>query len=390
MHIHLDMMGGIAGDMFLAAAYDAGLVDLDALQEKLRTLGLGTEVEIVVEKIWRGAMTAQHVKFANWDPDAESDHRHLSTILEMIKNSGFSDDVKETASVLFTILGKSEAKVHGIPLETVHFHEVGAVDSILDFLSAAWIIHRADATWSIGDVPFGQGTIITAHGEIPLPAPATADLLRGFQLVQKDVVGEMVTPTGAAILKMIEPSRTNRGGRLKSIGYGGGTKDIPNLSNVVRMMIFENEADVDEQDSDHITKIETEIDDMNPEMLASVTTQLFDAGALDVLQSPVYMKKGRLGTRLSVLCRPETSDIIVEKILKQTSSFGVRKSDHLRIKLKRKIEAIETKFGKIRVKVGFWGDEIVKRSPEFEDCAVAARTHNVGIARVYEEILRLQ
>lgn len=390
MHIHLDMMGGIAGDMFLAAAFDAGLVDLETLQEKLRTLGLGTKVEIVVEKVWRGAMSAQHVKFANWDPEAESDHRHLSTILEMIKNSGFSDDVKETASKLFTILGKSEAKVHGIPLETVHFHEVGAVDSILDFLSAAWIIHNADATWSTGDVPFGQGTIMTAHGEIPLPAPATADLLRGFQLVQKDVVGEMVTPTGAAILKMVEPSKTNRGGRLKSIGYGGGTKDIPNVSNVVRMMIFEDTVETENQDTDYITKVETEIDDMNPEILASVSKHLFTAGALDVLHVPVHMKKGRLGTRLSVLCRPETSDSIIETMLKHTSTFGVRKSEHLRIKLKRKIETIETKFGKIHVKVGYWGDEVVKRSPEFEDCASAAQTHNVTIASVYEEIFRLQ
>ncbi len=390
MHIHLDMMGGIAGDMFLAAAFDAGLVDLDALQEKLRTLGLGTELEIVVEKVWRGAMSAQHVKFSNWDPDAESDHRHLSTILEMINKSGFSDEVKKTASKLFTILGKSEAKVHGIPLETVHFHEIGAVDSILDFLSAAWIIHRANATWSIGDVPFGQGTIQTAHGEIPLPAPATADLLQGFDLIQKDVVGEMVTPTGAAILKMVEPTRTNLGGRLKSIGYGGGTKDIPDLSNVVRMMVFESNIDNDDQDRDYITKIETEVDDMNPEVLAAVTRELYAAGALDVLQTPVYMKKGRLGTQLSVLCRREMSELLVEKMLKETSSFGVRKSEHLRVKLKRKIDTIETKFGEIHVKVGFWGDEVIKRSPEFEDCARAAKTHDVAIARVYEEVLRLQ
>lgn len=389
MHIHMDLMGGIAGDMFLAAFIDAGLVDISHLEKQLRTLGLGSSLNIVVEKAWRGAMSAQHIKFENWDPEAESDHRHLSTILEMIRQSAFSDEVKKSASTLFTILGESEAKVHGIPLESVHFHEVGAVDSILDFLCAAWIIEHVNATWSVGDIPFGKGTIQTAHGEIPLPAPATADLLKGFDLVSKNVVGEMVTPTGAAILKMVEPSRSNLGGRLKTIGYGAGTKDIPDVSNVLRLMVFEDRGEQENTDTDIVVKLETEIDDMNPEALAHVVDEILSDGALDVVQDSVQMKKGRVGIRLNVLCDRRDGDRFAEKILRETSSFGLRRSEIERIKLKRKIEKIETKFGTIRVKVGCWGDKPIKRSPEFDDCSQAAIKHKVPITQVYEEILRL-
>lgn len=391
MHIHFDLMGGIAGDMFLAAAIDAGLVELSELEKGLRSVGLGTKIRIVHEKVWRGAMSALHVHFEDWDPEAESDHRHLSTILEMIAQSSFDEEVKQSASTLFKTLGESEAKVHGISLEKVHFHEVGAVDSILDFLSAAWIIHHVNATWSIGEIPFGKGTIQTAHGEIPLPAPATADLLKGFELTQKNIWSELITPTGAAILKMVKPVQTELSikGRLKAIGYGAGTKDIPDVSNVVRLMIFENTEKSENTEFDYIMSLETEIDDMNPEILSHVCEMLLEQGALDVIQESVQMKKGRVGLRIRVLCTKENEATLIETLFLHTSTFGIRKNLVERVKLKREVQSFETKFGQIHVKVGYWGKEIIKQSPEFEDCKRAALAHGVPILEVYDEVGRI-
>ena len=242
MHIHLDLVGGLAGDMFLAAALDAGLVDVERLTTDLRTLGLGESVRIVATHARRGAIAGTHVAFADWDPSADADHRHLSTIHEMIADSGLSDAVKARATDLFALLGASEAKIHDIPLERVHFHEVGAVDSILDFVSAAWVIEEVGATWSSSDVPAGRGSIVTAHGEIPVPAPAAADLLRGMPIAPRDVEAELVTPTGAAILRGLAPEFRARGGQLREVGYGLGTRELPGMSNVVRMMVFDAAA----------------------------------------------------------------------------------------------------------------------------------------------------
>ena len=391
MHIHLDLMGGLAGDMFLAASIDAGLVDLDALTAGLRSLGLGSEITIHHEKAWRGAMSATHARFENWDPSADSDHRHLSTILEMIAQSKLSASVKDRASELFRVLGASEAKVHGIPIETVHFHEVGAVDSILDFVSAAFVIDSlGDVTWSVGDVPTGYGTIETAHGEIPLPAPATADLLRGFNLVQKNVPAELVTPTGAAILRSVNPGGAHVQGSLRAIGYGAGTREIEGLSNVVRLLVFDESttADAVEYGRDVVCRLSADVDDMNPELLSYVATvKLPQAGALDVTRHPSTMKKGRVGTRIEVLCPTPLRDTIVDLLMRETTTFGVRVEQVERRILERSVREVETKYGKIRVKDGFRGDTLIKTVPEFESCRAAADRHGVAVTEVYDETI---
>ena len=260
MHVHLDLVGGIAGDMFLAAAIDAGLVDVVELEAGLRTLGLGAELTIRTEHTRRGAIAGTRVWFADWDPSADADHRHLSTIEQMISDSELAEGVKARAIALFNVLGAAESKIHDIPMERVHFHEVGAVDSILDFVSAAWILESLDATWSFGSVPTGRGMIETAHGTIPVPAPATAEMLAGMRLVQRDVEMELVTPTGAAILASLDATELRRDGALRGIGYGCGTRDPAALSNVVRMMAFDDTAGATTGwQTERIARVETEI-----------------------------------------------------------------------------------------------------------------------------------
>lgn len=402
MHIHLDLLGGLAGDMFLAGAIDAGLVDVEALQAALRTVGLGEGVRIVTERVVRGAIEGTHVRFEGWDPAAEADHRHLTEIHAMLDGSGLPAGVKARARAMFDELGRAESAIHGMPLERVHFHEVGAVDSILDFVSAAWILEHVEATWSIGDVPAGSGTIETDHGTIPVPAPATAKLLEGFPIVYRDVRMEFVTPTGAAILRALDPQFGGGGGtsggvpvagRLRATGYGCGTRDSKAVSNVVRFVVLDTaQAKGGRYDEDVVTRLATEIDDLSPEVLAYVEARLFEAGALDVVREPVVMKKGRQGVRLTVLCDGTPDAVrggeIVELLFRETTTFGLRIDQVARLKLPREIRMVETAYGEVRVKVGFIDGTPARFSPEFEDCAARAREHGVSLQQVYAAAAR--
>jgi len=411
MHIHLDLVGGLAGDMFIAAALDAELVSREYLEEVFRKMGLGDGIGITQERVARGALTGSHIDFFGWDPAQESDHRHLSEILKMIDDAQIEEGIKAIARDLFIALGKAESKIHGIPLDKVHFHEVGAVDSILDFIGAAAIIHHAKATWTFSEVPSGYGEIVTAHGVIPVPAPATADLLRGLPTIERDVRGELVTPTGAAILHVLAglhkapelklsgfkkaggksysaPKRTvQRRGTLIGTGYGCGTKSFKDLANVVRLLIFERES-AGGYERDSVMRIETEIDDMQPELLAwFCEKRLPELGALDVTRAAVHMKKGRIGSRITVLCEVGHSDVLVDALLRETSTFGVRVDEVERVKLARTLKEVQTIFGVVRVKVGMVGEEQLKASPEFEDCARLAAEHGVTISEVYQAAL---
>lgn len=386
MHVHLDLVGGLAGDMFLAGAIDAGLVDVDRLTDDLRTLGLGDEVRIVATHQRRGAIAGTHVEFADWDPANDSDHRHLSTINKMIASSGLSDSVKETATRLFALLGASEAKIHDIPIEKVHFHEVGAVDSILDFVSAAWVIDSLGATWSSSDIPAGRGSIITAHGEIPVPAPAAADLLKGMPVAPREIEAELVTPTGAAILRGLDPEFKAHGGNLKSVGYGLGTRELEGMSNVVRLMVFEDKPTT-QLEWDTVVRLEAEVDDMTPELLAAADEAIFASGALDVTRTPVHMKKGRLGTRVTVLVEPSKRDEVLEVMFRHTSTFGIRVDAIERAKLSREIVKVQTKYGPIGVKIGRLGEQVVRRSPEYADCVAAAAEHGVPADDVFRAVV---
>ncbi|RAL22121.1 nickel pincer cofactor biosynthesis protein LarC [Lujinxingia litoralis] len=383
-HLHLDLLGGLAGDMFLAAAIDAGLVDVARLEAALGTLGLGA-VRVHQERVVRGAIEGVHVRFEGWDPAMESDHRHLSTIEAMIAESGLSAGVKARATEMFRTLGRAEATVHGIELERVHFHEVGAVDSILDFVAAAWVMEEVDATYSFGAIPAGSGTIETAHGTIPVPAPATAKLLEGFEITHRDVATEFVTPTGAAILATVASRPGTRQGRLKASGFGCGTRDFGSHSNVVRLVVLEQGASPagEPWERDEVVQLVCEIDDLQPELMASVEATLFEAGALDVVREPVLMKKGRHGERLSVLCEAGRQEALLKAIFVHTTTFGVRVLPMARVKLRRTRCEVSTAFGEVHVKVGWLGNEAIKATPEYEECRALAEQHGVSVHRVY-------
>ncbi|MGM0557274.1 MAG: nickel pincer cofactor biosynthesis protein LarC [Myxococcota bacterium] len=386
-HVHIDMLGGIAGDMFLAAALDAGIVDAADIEAALSTLGVG-DIDIDTERVRRGAISGTHIEFSGWDPAEESDHRHLSTILEMLEASGLDDAVKARAAEMFELLGRSESKIHDIPMERVHFHEVGALDSIFDFVAAAYIIEHAADTWSFGDIPTGCGTIEVDHGTMPVPAPATADLLKGLKIAPTQVEAELVTPTGATILRTLDAHgrlETMPTGTVTHSGYGAGTRDMDKLANVVRFTVLETAVDSDREDTDDVIQLSCDIDDMNPEQFAHVERILFERGALDVVRLNALMKKGRQGVRLSVLCRPGDRSVIAKALFVETTTFGIRVERVERMKLRREIVEVSTTHGAVRVKVGYLDQRAIKASPEYEDCADIARASGAPIAAVYAD-----
>lgn len=411
MHIHLDLIGGLAGDMFIAAALDAQLVTVAELEEIFNKLGMGGQIRVLTQHVGRGALTGTHIDFDGWDPSNDSDHRHLSTIETMISKADLTSGVKKLATELFRTLGASESKIHGIDIESVHFHEVGAVDSILDFVGAAYILDKLNATWSFSDIPCGHGTIETAHGTIPVPAPAAADLMVGLPTVTRDIAAELVTPTGATLLRhMAKPKALSglkigglsgqkslapvkktvqRSGTLVATGYGCGTKNFKEIANVVRVMVYEQAGTGPQADT--VTRIECEIDDMNPEHLAwFCENRLPSVGAIDVSRTSVVMKKGRAGTRLTVLCRAENADEVAVAILSETSTFGVRVEEVARMILERDFRTVQTSYGPVKLKVGILNGVEIKAVPEFEDCARLAAENGVAISVVYQAALNSQ
>lgn len=386
MHIHIDPLGGIAGDMFLAAAIDGNLIDIEALERALGSLGVGA-VRIVTERTRRGAIVGTHVHFEGWDDDAESDHRHLSTILQMLDDGELPERVRERSKQMFQTLGSVESSIHGVSLEDVHFHECGALDSIFDFVSAAWTIERVDASWSIAPVSVGRGTVETDHGTIPVPVPATARLLEGFDLAPRNEETELVTPTGATILHTLRNAglETERpSGTVDRVSYGVGTRTLEHLSNVVRFLVTVDEPTTRSTDtSDVVRRLSCEIDDMNPELVAYVEQQLLKHGALDVVREPVLMKKGRQGIRISVLCPSHREDALLELLFRETSTFGIRTESVHRTKLTRKIVEVDTEYGAVRVKVGYRDGRAIKAAPEYDDCARLASAAGIPIQNVY-------
>lgn len=376
------MIGGLAGDMFLAAAIAAGLVTAQEIAQSLSLVGLG-QIQVTATDVRRYGIAGTHVSFSGWGPEHEADHRHLSEIERMITASALPEPVKAQAISLFRVLGESESQIHDIPLERVHFHEIGAVDSILDFVAAAIIIDKLKATWSIDHVPAGRGVIKTEHGVVPATAPATARLLQGFTLTPRDVEAELVTPTGAAILRALKPATSPPTGKLLADGYGAGTKDFKHMANVVRFSVFEL-AQSSSLTQESVVRLVTEIDDMTPEALAFVTQKLLTQGALDVVRTGVMMKKGRLGTQLAVLAHPQDQAKLAELILTQTSTLGVRVEATTRYLLERRIVAVHTAYGQLNAKLALLDGKPFKGAPEFDECARAALSHDVPISRVLE------
>jgi uncharacterized protein (TIGR00299 family) protein len=388
--LYLDCFAGISGDMFVGALVDLG-APLEAVRTELAKLKL-PGYTIATRRVVKQNIAA--TKFDCLESphpvrQHHHDHRGYSEIAGMIAASGLSDSVARRALNVFKRLGEAEAKIHGIPLDQVHFHEVGAVDSIVDIVGGCIALDSLGVDEVQASPPrLGSGFVETAHGRFPVPAPATLELLRGVPVEASEEPFELVTPTGAAMLAEFcarfgpMPAMS-----VEQIGYGAGARDLEKTPNVLRAVLGEAGAAAGQQ-TDSVAVIETNIDDMNPQLFGDVMDRLLAAGALDVFVTPVQMKKNRPGALLTVLCERGDADRLAEMLLTHTTSFGVRVHQAQRRKLAREIVRVRTRFGDIEVKIGRLAGKIVSRAPEYDSCRQAAARYNVPVKEVYNQAAR--
>ena len=326
MHIHLDPVGGIAGDMFAAAMLDYQRDWQAPLYEDIRASGLAPDLDVRAVQHHDGCLTGHRFEVREPTPSERHHHRHWRDIREQIDNSALGTAVKQRAISIFELLAEAEATVHGSEVDDVAFHEVGAWDSIADIIAAAWLIERSGATsWSCSPLPLGRGRVKSAHGLLPVPAPATALLIEGFPVFDDGFQGERVTPTGAAILKHLNPSfePLRSPSLLLGRGYGFGTKTFPGLSNVCLVNVFDTQSS--HQADSSVVVCQFEVDDQTPEDLAVGLDRLREfPGVLDVTQAPVFGKKGRIAMHIQVLGEVAQSDAILDQCLTETTTLGVR------------------------------------------------------------------
>ena len=379
---YLDCACGISGDMTLGAMVDAG-VDLAELNAAVASLGL-PGCRIVAEEVKKHAFRATQV-LVEYEP--EHTHRHLHHILEMIDRGRLSPQQKVTAGKIFTRLAEAEARVHGTSVEKVHFHEVGAADSIADIVGAAVGYHLLEIEQLVASpVPTGSGVINIAHGRCSIPAPATAELLRGIPLAESMVQAELTTPTGAAILATLVdrfgpmPAMT-----IQEIGYGAGQRDLDHQANVLRLLLGETASNSNDSLGEDVCLLETNLDDISGEMIGYCCERLWEAGSLDVFTTAIGMKKNRPGVKLSVLCHASDIDQIEAIIFAETTTLGVRRQAVQRRVLARRPHIVETRWGPVEGKIH--GDSL-RFAPEFESCRRVAQTHKVPLHTVYEDAQR--
>lgn len=378
--LYLDCSSGIAGDMLLGT-----LIDLGASESALRDLAdkLGVEAEIKIEKAERGAETAKKVTVIA----GEGKERHLSDIKNLLDGKGLPEYVLDGSLKTFDRLAEAESKVHGVGKEEIHFHEVGAIDSIIDIVGTFVLLNdlEPDKIYS-SKVNLGRGgKIDSEHGKISNPAPATVELLNGIPVYSTIQGDETVTPTGAALLKtIVDEFDSFPSMKIVRSGRGAGSKNLP-IPNILRSTLGELLEDPENRSvEESITRVETNIDDCNPELIGETVEKLFEAGALDVFQVPVNMKKNRTGVELVTLCKSENLPEMEKVIFEETSTFGFRYTKMKKKELPREIKQIQTKYGDIEVKFGYFGDEKII-SPEFESCKSAADKNETSLRNVYEE-----
>jgi uncharacterized protein (TIGR00299 family) protein len=382
---YFDCFSGISGDMTLGALVDAG-VSLGQIREELRGLQI-PGWEISSEKVWKNGMAATHVRVKAEDT---SKHRSLSAILEILEKSCLAAPVRDRAAAIFHKLGEAEASVHDVPLEKIHFHEVGAVDAIVDIVGAcAGFAALGIEKFACSPLNVGGGTAKMTHGVLPAPAPATAKLLLGKPTYSNGVQKELVTPTGAAIVATLcdtfgpQPPMT-----VSAIGYGAGTADLEGQPNVLRIMVGETAEKVVAGFDEEIAVIEANLDDMNPQIYGYFQEKALAAGALDVYTTPVQMKKNRPGTLLTLLCKPQDTNALVSLVFEETTTFGARTYRAQRRVLPRESVSVHTQYGDVRVKLSRINGHIRHASPEFEDCKRLAQEKQVPLQQVMNEALR--
>jgi len=424
---YLDCFSGVSGDMFLGALVDAG-VSPQLLYETVKALDIEAELEI--SRVQRGGISATKVNvYAHGEKDLPRevfwqqkqpahDHTHshhhehgrgLSDIRKLIAATNIEAKPKATAIRIFEVLGAAEAKVHNISIDEVHFHEVGAIDAIVDIACAAVGAKSLGVDeWICSPLNVGGGTVKCAHGTLPVPAPATVELLKDAPVYSSGPQVEMVTPTGAAIVKtLVSRFASFPAMKVKNAGYGAGSRDPREHPNVLRLSIGESSVETRlppqsdktgrsgdpgfaaSPEAETITVLEANLDDLSPQVLAYAIEQLLAAGALDVFTVPAQMKKGRPGTLLTVLCKPNDADRLTQIVFAETTTLGVRRRDEQRQVLSRRWETVQTDWGPVRIKIGSMNGSISTFAPEYEDCKTVAEKNRVPLKTVMQHALHL-
>lgn len=409
---YLECFSGISGDMFLGALIDAG-VSPRLLQETVAALNVGARLEI--SRVIRSGISATKVDvWANgekdlpreeyWEKhthehaqrsrDHNEQHSHdhtrgLNQIRTIISAAAISSSAQKTAIAIFEALGRAEAKIHNVPLEKVHFHEVGAVDAMVDIVCAAVGAEALNVDQIIcSPLNVGGGTVKCAHGTFPVPAPATLELLAGATVYSSGVQAELVTPTGAAIVSTLTAGYVSFPEmKIEKSGYGAGSRDFSGHPNVLRLTIGESASSL-HAPFETISVLEANLDDLNPQVFGYVIDRLFEEGALDVFGIPVQMKKNRPGMLLTVLCKSEDAAGLTNLIFSETTTLGVRRRDEVRQTLARRWESVQTPWGEIRIKIASMNGTVANFAPEYEDCRRIAAEHRVPLKQVMQEASR--
>jgi uncharacterized protein (TIGR00299 family) protein len=417
---YLECFSGISGDMLLGALVDAG-VPFSCLEQTATALNVGARVEM--RRVSRGGLAATKVNVIAPDvaaghfhvshlleahshaPDihehshsheqssthSHAAHRSLSAILEIIQSAPLTKSVKQRSMRAFQLLGEAEAAIHAVPVEDVHFHEVGAVDTIVDIVCAAVGAEAlAVERWLASPLNVGSGTVDCQHGTLPVPAPATLALLGDSPVYAAGPPMERVTPTGAAVLRMLDVQYSPLPAmRILKTGYGAGGRETPGQPNLLRLLVGEEEAAVSGA-TEEIAVIDTVIDDSSPQLLAYVSERLLDAGAWDVYRVAVQMKKGRTGVEMTVLCRPDLVPALRDLLFRETTTIGLRWRLEKKVALAREFAEVATSWGKVRIKIArLPGGTISNAAPEYEDCRALATSHSIPLKRVMEEAMRV-
>ncbi|MDE0482478.1 MAG: nickel pincer cofactor biosynthesis protein LarC [Candidatus Poribacteria bacterium] len=403
--IYFDCFSGISGDMVLGAVVDAG-VDPDVLSNELAKLKLETEFSLHFQKATKHGITGTQAivetpENSHGGHHHKHDHgpsRHLSEIFDLLDTSDLKTSIRDTAKQIFDRLAEAEAKVHDTDKAKVHLHEVSGIDSIVDIVGAVIGFEQLGAEEIYASpLSLGRGFVKCAHGMMPVPVPGTMELLHGVPIRQTEIPKELVTPTGAAIITTLAkdfgvmPNMT-----INQIGYGAGTRDLDMQPNLLRICIGEKSPSNNIKHrhdpalgfSDSIEIIETNVDDMSPEISSYVMDKLLEHGALDVFFVPILMKKGRAAIKINVLCSSSTRDLLIKTLLTETTTFGVRFYTADRVILNRDYVEINTEWGPVRAKRGYLNGDLIKTIPEYEDCKSLAEQNSVSLQSVFQEALR--
>ena len=380
--LYFDCFAGASGDMILGAMVGAG-VDPNYLREQLSLLRVdGFSIDF--ETVNRSGLSAT---YARVETAHEHKHRHLSDIRQIIEAADLTDYVKKLSVQIFTRLAEAEARVHNEPIDRVHFHEVGALDAIVDVVGAAICFDFLKIDRFVcSPLHVGSGMVEMAHGRFPIPPPAVAELVKGVPFYATDIKGELLTPTGAAIITTV----CNEYGPIpkmttESMGYGAGTREYKDFPNVLRVLVGETTADAADE---KLWMLETNLDDASPQIVGHVMDRVLELGALDCFFTPVQMKKNRPGVLLSVLCGPDEKEAVMKLLFVETTTLGVRSYEVTRRALERSMVQVETQYGMIDVKVARLDGRIVNEMPEFEQCRAAAAKAGVPV-KIVEEAARL-